>query len=225
MNYIEDQALGTISDSYKQIEGLIKMMYSGEISFEEAKNRCVSISGSSDILETFVKQAQSVVPDAYASVQSSGIMAGFRKKAQRWTQDEDQRLIEAINQLGVENWNAVAMQVGGGRTKAQCAQRWNRCLNPAVSKKNWDRAEEEKLIQAVQNYGDKSWTKIAAEMKTRSDVQCRFRYKFLLKKQKEYHFDTIRPIAPDMITVDPVVDTIGIIDSVTGVNLNKNEED
>jgi hypothetical protein len=41
------------------------------------------------------------------------------------------------------------------------------------------------LIDAVQTYGPKAWTRIASELGGRTDVQCRFRYKFLCKKATE----------------------------------------
>lgn len=135
---------------------------------------------------------------------------GYRKKARRWTPEEDARLATAVQMNGVENWPAVAAYVGGDRTRSQCSQRWHRCIDPNISKSNWSREEEQKLIDAVKTYGSKAWTRIAAEMGDRCDVQCRFRYGFLQKKAKEMNTE-IQPIsAPMAVTrgtamVDPHV--------------------
>ncbi|KAK8892710.1 hypothetical protein M9Y10_029950 [Tritrichomonas musculus] len=128
----------------------------------------------------------------------------IRKKSRQWTPEEDQRLIEAINTKGSDNWSQIAKIVGNGRTQAQCSQRWHRVLDPKISKGNWSKEEEEKLISLVESVGTKAWTKIASKMGNRSDVQCRFRYNFLLKKA-DNKSDQIVPIAlpQALITKNP----------------------
>ncbi|OHT13443.1 Myb-like DNA-binding domain containing protein [Tritrichomonas foetus] len=121
-------------------------------------------------------------------------IALMRKKSRQWTPEEDQRLIDAINSKGTDNWSNIAKIVGEGRTQAQCSQRWHRVLDPKISKSNWSREEEECLIGLVNHFGTKAWTKIAAKMGNRSDVQCRFRYRFLLKKA-DGNSEQIQPIA------------------------------
>ena len=130
-------------------------------------------------------------------------ISGYRKKARPWTPEEDQRLINAINANGTENWPLVTSLVGGDRTRSQCSQRWHRVLNPKISKSNWSREEEQKLLNAVQEYGNKAWTRIATEMGNRSDVQCRFRYKFLVKKAKENDTELV-PISASQDTLNQV---------------------
>jgi hypothetical protein len=126
-----------------------------------------------------------------------------RKETIHWAELEDQRLIEAVTAQGVDNWRAVAAQVGGGRSSSQCAQRWNRCLNPALSKDSWSEAEGQKLIDLVTEHGSQSWAKIAQLMGNRSDVQCRFRYRYLTKK-KEPKRASLKP-GPDL-EPDPPLD-------------------
>lgn len=128
-----------------------------------------------------------------------------RKKSRQWSQEEDQRLADAMNSKGSDSWSQIAKMVGNGRTPAQCSQRWNRVLNPKISKLNWSKEEEEKLINLVSSLGTKAWTKISSKMGNRSDVQCRFRYNFLLKKA-DYNVEQISPIAlpMDMLSKNPV---------------------
>lgn len=112
------------------------------------------------------------------------LMAGRqrRQKNRPWTQDEDNSLREAIVQFGLANWGAIAERVGNGRTRSQCSQRWKRVLDPGISRDNWTAAEEERLLELTAKHGPKAWRKISFEMGNRSDVQCRFKYKFLMKK-------------------------------------------
>lgn len=140
-----------------------------------------NMPNSEEIISEIIRAVQpkpSVLPAPF----STKLMAPMRKKSRHWTPEEDQRLIEAINQKGTDNWSQIAKSVGEGRTQAQCSQRWHRVLDPKIDKGNWSKEEEEQLIEYVVSFGTKAWTKIAAKMGNRSDVQCRFRYNFILKK-------------------------------------------
>lgn len=112
-----------------------------------------------------------------------------RKKPKTWTAEEDRKLTEAVQTHGAENWILVAQCVGGGRTRSQCSQRWLRVINPKLKKLSWTSEEDELLVRAVQAVGTKSWTKVAALVGHRCDVQCRYRYQQLMKKhgQPKYH--------------------------------------
>jgi hypothetical protein len=93
-----------------------------------------------------------------------------------WTEAEDNRLLCAIHKYGVQNWPAVAAFVGSSRSRAQCSQRWNRGLNPQLRKYVWSPSEEDRLCELVSKYGVKAWTRIAHELGTRSDMQCRYHF-------------------------------------------------
>ncbi|OHT11593.1 Myb-like DNA-binding domain containing protein [Tritrichomonas foetus] len=107
-----------------------------------------------------------------------------QKKSRGWSQYEDQRLLKGIFTLGIDNWAAISKFVGNGRTRSQCSQRWFRGLDPKISKDNWALADEQKLLQLVNQFGEKSWTAIAQHMGNRSDVQCRYRYQQILRRNK-----------------------------------------
>jgi hypothetical protein len=121
-------------------------------------------------------------------------LPAIRKRPTHWTAEEDERLLAAIKLNGTDKWPAVAAAVGG-RTRSQCAQRWHRCLDSNLEKRNWTFEEEQKLLEAVSSLGDKAWTRVASAVGRRSDVQCRWRYKFLSKKAEEAGTE-IRPISP-----------------------------
>jgi hypothetical protein len=104
------------------------------------------------------------------------LSAEINRKSNLWSQMEDDRLHARIHKYGLNRWPSVAKFVGNGRTKTQCGQRWNRTLNPQLKKTKWSNDEEYQLAELVARYGLKSWTKIADEMVTRSDVQCRYHW-------------------------------------------------
>jgi hypothetical protein len=99
------------------------------------------------------------------------------RKKHPWSQLEDQRLIAGIHRFGVHNWGQIASFVGNNRTRAQTSQRWQRGLDPRICRDPWTKELDEKLVNLVDEYGVKSWIKVAKALGNRSDVQCRYRYK------------------------------------------------
>lgn len=103
----------------------------------------------------------------------------IRKRNCNWSSAEDKRLLDAITLHGESNWAAVAVCVEG-RTKVECSHRWNRTLNPQISREAWTEEENERLRLLVEQHGTK-WQTIALEMGNRSDVQCRYHYNQISK--------------------------------------------
>ena len=126
-----------------------------------------------DRITAILKTSEHPIPD-FSMYSGNGNLA--RKKTRSWTAYEDQRLLAAIHRFGTDNWLQVAAFVGNGRTRAQCSQRWVRGLDPRISKDRWTKEDEELLERLVEQYGKKSWTRVASEMGNRSDVQCRYHY-------------------------------------------------
>ena len=127
-------------------------------------------------LKAIVEMGETPIPaPAEEEVEEvSGVKS--RKKMQSWSSYEDNRLLAGIYRYGPFNWAPISKFVGNGRTRAQCAQRWARGLNPRICKDTWAVSEDMRLMQLVQRFGDKAWTKIASLMGNRSDVQCRYHY-------------------------------------------------
>jgi 3-keto-L-gulonate-6-phosphate decarboxylase len=99
----------------------------------------------------------------------------IEKKAVKWTQKEDTKLIEAVKKHGTA-WVAVAALVPG-RTNIQCRKRWTQTLDPAIGKiaGKWTPEEDTKLIEAVKKHGT-AWVAVAALVPGRTNVQCRRRW-------------------------------------------------
>jgi hypothetical protein len=149
-----------------------------EMPITDARVRLEALIGTSEPLE----KISSMMEPAGHFEKGKGLI---RKQAFRWTPDDDARLIAAVETYGVDNWPVIAHEIGGGRSRAQCAQRWVRCLDPAISKCTWTVEEEQRLLDLVAAHGTKAWVKIARALGGRSDVQCRFRFFFLSKKAGE----------------------------------------
>jgi hypothetical protein len=119
-----------------------------------------------------------------------------RRRPRPWSPAEDTRLLAAIHRFGLENWGYVASFVGNVRTRAQCAQRWLRVLDPRISKEQWSHIDETRLIQLVRDEGTTGWTKIALGLRNRSDVQCRYHF-FQMRREGRLPPDLVRSLQAD----------------------------
>jgi hypothetical protein len=98
----------------------------------------------------------------------------------RWTQDEDDKLKDAVRTYGGKNWVAISVLVPG-RTHQQCQNRWYNGLDPnidGVTKHagTWTEEEDSKLEDAVQTHGGKNWAAIAVLVPGRTKIQCSNRW-------------------------------------------------
>jgi myb proto-oncogene protein len=75
-----------------------------------------------------------------------------------------------------KNWNAIT-ELLPGRTKVQCSNRWHNSLNHSIDKQAtrrtdaWTKDEDSKLNCAIQMYGDKDWSLVAALVPGRTKSQ------------------------------------------------------
>jgi hypothetical protein len=149
----------------------------GSIAACDAMRLCWSCLGTHAPAQR-IMDILSVPPDPLPSPETTDAAkgAGGRQRARGWSKTEEQRLIAGIMRYGTDKWSAIAQFVGSGRTRAQCVQRWNRGLSPEISKGPWTKGEDDRLLDLVLRFGEKSWKQISFNLANRSDVQCRHRY-------------------------------------------------
>jgi hypothetical protein len=80
-------------------------------------------------------------------------------------------------------WNIVSQKIGG-KTQSQCFQHWNRVLDPSINKGPWSVREEQQLQQLVEELGT-SWAHVASHIANRTDIQCRYQWKRLIKSKAQ----------------------------------------
>lgn len=79
-----------------------------------------------------------------------------------WSTEEDDRLRAAVAAYG-KNWVEVATAIPG-RTNEQCRDRWMDGLGSALNKKGqWSEEEDQSLLEAVKDLGNK-WKLISARL-------------------------------------------------------------
>ena len=105
-----------------------------------------------------------------------------------WTAEEEQRLKDAVDTLGTQNWLRVSEQVGT-RTSNQCMVRWKRAVECHVMLVGgeWTEEEERRLYlasiaynmptdQSINNHSNSksgTWIQVAGVVKTKDDSRCR----------------------------------------------------
>ena len=95
---------------------------------------------------------------------------------QTWTKEEDELLTKIATSSETVAWSAMAKYFPN-KTAPQLAGRWEKVLNPCLIKGSWTREEDEIIINYVKQNGDKSWAKLALQLRGRTGKQCRERFK------------------------------------------------
>ncbi|KAG0030303.1 DNA binding transcription coactivator transcription factor [Podila clonocystis] len=105
-----------------------------------------------------------------ASDAQTGLYGDEMLKKGTWTASEEAILTQAVRELSVENWHAIAMRVPGRNAK-QCMQKWQTDLDPQINRLPWSVDEDERLVEAYHTFGN-SWQQIAKMVETRTWYQC-----------------------------------------------------
>ena len=97
-------------------------------------------------------------------------------KNQKWSAEDDEKLMMFVqNKENDVNWNELTTFFTD-KTAQQIMERWKKVLDPTLTKGSWTGEEDKIIINYVQRYGTKSWTKLAALLPGRVGKQCRERW-------------------------------------------------
>ncbi|KAH0793294.1 Myb-like DNA-binding domain containing protein [Histomonas meleagridis] len=96
------------------------------------------------------------------------------KTVNKWDEEEDNILKELVQKHG-KQWNLIAQHLPK-RTPSQVAARWEKCIDPAITKGPFTPEEDEIIKDYVAKNGPRSWPKITTYLPHRSSKQCRERW-------------------------------------------------
>ena len=164
------------------LQNVLRQYIHHELAFDEAKAQLARAridTGALTLARDYISTENDPIPPSRPQIEEYR-HSSRKKQLNPWSDYEDKRLTMGVHKYGSSDWDSVARFVGNNRTRAQCAQRWERTLDPSISKDPWTPEEEKALDAAVKKYGSKSWTKVANQLPGRTDVQCRYHYKYVL---------------------------------------------
>jgi len=115
------------------------------------------------------------IPEAKKPVaEKEAIFKIFKiKKINNWTEEEDNRLKELVENADGNNWKKLA-EFFPGKSAIQCSARYKR-IRPGLFKGYWTTEEDNKLMHCWAKHG-RNWKYIAEEMPHRSGKQIRDRF-------------------------------------------------
>ncbi|EAY02092.1 Myb-like DNA-binding domain containing protein [Trichomonas vaginalis G3] len=102
---------------------------------------------------------------------------GIRKC--KWTEKEDQILIDAVQGQYSFSWAEIANKLPG-RTGNQYRERWITNLSPSINRKPWSNEEDLLLIKMQNQIGNK-WSYMTRAFKGRSSISIKNRWKWILR--------------------------------------------
>jgi hypothetical protein len=92
----------------------------------------------------------------------------------RWTDAEDDHLRQLMDQFG-KQWSVIASHIPH-RSAAQIAERWEKCINPILTKGQFSSSEDQLIRDYVAEHGIHAWARITTVLPHRSSKQCRERW-------------------------------------------------
>ncbi|KAH0790055.1 Myb-like DNA-binding domain containing protein [Histomonas meleagridis] len=98
-----------------------------------------------------------------------------------WTQQEDEKLVSAVSQLGPKKWTDIAKFVPT-RTSKQCRERWENRLKPGIRRDLFEPWEDQVIIQSQKEIGNR-WSLIAKKLPGRSSSAVKNRWYSGLRNQ------------------------------------------
>lgn len=111
-----------------------------------------------------------------------------RNKKRKFTQDEDEKLRELVQNHGQKQWDVIARNLRKltniERTPRQCRDRWKHYLSPSVSQKEWNITEDRLLLTCTQKYGAQ-WAALVKFFPGRTDINLKNRWNKLQRKSKK----------------------------------------
>ncbi|KAF9961767.1 hypothetical protein BGZ72_002006 [Mortierella alpina] len=99
-----------------------------------------------------------------------------------WTEEEDRKLSELVEEYGPEKWVFIASKIGS-RTGKQCRERWHNHLDPQINKTPFTPEEDMRILELYNQMGSK-WAEMAKHMPGRPDNAIKNHFNTTIQRKK-----------------------------------------
>ncbi|KAF9954395.1 hypothetical protein BGZ70_010580 [Mortierella alpina] len=99
-----------------------------------------------------------------------------------WTEEEDKKLSELVEEYGPEKWVFIASKIGS-RTGKQCRERWHNHLDPQINKTPFTPEEDMRILELYNQMGSK-WAEMAKHMPGRPDNAIKNHFNTTIQRKK-----------------------------------------
>jgi len=107
-----------------------------------------------------------------------------RRTTLPWSAEEDQKLLQAVEELGPKRWSAVASCVGT-RSGKQCRLRWCNQIDPSIKREAWSEEEDTIILRERMRPIPTPWVAIAAILVGRPDNAIKNRWNSTLRRRQQ----------------------------------------
>jgi hypothetical protein len=106
-----------------------------------------------------------------------------RKVKTKWSEEEDDLLMKAVQVYGTKKWSDVSTLVPG-RNPKQCRERWISHLDPTLKHESFDNIEDELILKYYKIFGPE-WAKISKFLPGRSSIAIKNRYNLFCRRREK----------------------------------------
>ncbi|KAF9571060.1 hypothetical protein EC968_001044 [Mortierella alpina] len=99
-----------------------------------------------------------------------------------WTEEEDRKLSQLVDEYGPEKWVFIASKIGS-RTGKQCRERWHNHLDPQINKTPFTPEEDMRILELYNQMGSK-WAEMAKHMPGRPDNAIKNHFNTTIQRKK-----------------------------------------